>query len=76
MDPGLLRGIADLGALGLALIAVWGFATGRVSAKGQTDEYRKERDEWKALALSAIERVDALGDVVEELVRRLPPSAK
>lgn len=76
MDPAIWRGIADLGALGFALIAVWALGSGRVTPRDVPDALRKERDEWKALALSAVERVDALGDAVEDLVERLPAGRK
>lgn len=84
MDPGIVDAFSKLGALGFAIIAVWGFATGRVQPKSTIEanrledlawiaELRAERDEWKAVAKASVDGLNRVTDRLESLARRLPP---
>ncbi len=76
IDPTLIDGIARLGALGFAIIAIAALVFRKVhphgelvDAKAEADarlaEMRADRDEWKAIAKSSLSKVDRLTDVVE-----------
>jgi hypothetical protein len=83
MDPTVLRGIADLGALGLSLMAVWGFATGRVRVGSLVDKREQqiideadrrerqlvnERNEWRTMAETAVNKMGDLTKALEAVV--------
>jgi hypothetical protein len=73
MSPELVQAISGLGALGFAIIGVWGFATGRIRVGSIVDReaeiLRVERNEYKALHSGALSRLDRLADAVEQLTK-------
>jgi hypothetical protein len=62
--PEVFDALGRLGALGLALIAIWGFASGRVRVGKLVDDDKAavaaERDDWKARALASDARLDRI----------------
>lgn len=80
LDPAVVRAFTDLGLSGALLIGIWAFATGRVLPRRSLDddrthqatdvaELRKDRDEWKAIATTAVAKLDRVGDLLEDLLR-------
>ena len=71
MSPEIVDAISSLGALGFAVLAVWGFATGRVRPGSLVDrreaELLSERDEWRTIAETAIAKIGPLTAAVEKL---------
>ena len=73
MSPELVQAISGLGALGFAIIAVWGFATGKVRVGSIVDKeaeiLRTERNEYKQLHSGALARMDRLAEAVDQLTK-------
>lgn len=71
MSPELVQAISGLGALGFAIIAVWGFATGRIRVGSLVDrditQIRAERDAFRDLHAGALVRLDRVADATERL---------
>lgn len=76
-DPALVQAVKDLGSLGFALLAVWGFLTGRVRVGKLVDDDKagvvKERDEWKARSLATDARLDRIATVFEKVTKSTAP---
>lgn len=77
---------AKLSATALAFIAIFALYTRRVRTKSEMeerisvdaarqDELRQDRDAWKAIANSALGKLDRLTDVVERLTGTKFPDA-
>lgn len=73
--PEAIQAVANLGALGLALIAIWAFATGRVRVGALVDrekaELKEERDQWRALASGTTPELKRLNDLLQTAVTLL-----
>lgn len=78
MDAATLEALGRLSAAALLVAAVLGLVFGYVLPRGtvrerdaaanaRLDEMRVDRDAWKAIATSALGRLDRLTDVVETL---------
>jgi hypothetical protein len=74
--------IAKIGALGLTLLAIWGFLSGRVRVGSLVDkdeakrdlreaEIKKERDDWKTVAQGGTPELKRLNDLLETAVKLL-----
>lgn len=83
IDPTLVDAIVRLGATGFALIAVWGYATGRVRVGALVDKDKEvaaaaaaaalaaaiaERNEWRKIGEDALAKLGRLTDVLEATV--------
>jgi hypothetical protein len=83
LDPALVDAFVRLGATGFALIAVWGYATGRVRVGGLVDKDREaaavqaakdqaellvREAEWRKIAEDALAKLGRLTDVLEATV--------
>lgn len=75
-----LDAVAKLGALGLALLAIYGFLSGRVRVGSlvdkATDELKGDRDDWKALAQDATPELKRLNDLLDTAVKLLLDPAR
>lgn len=82
----VVQQISGLGALGLAIIAVWALATGRVRVGSLVDqataalialyerrlrELGEERDGWKSLAQGTTPELKRLNDLLDTAVKLL-----
>jgi hypothetical protein len=76
IDPTFIDGISKLGALGFAVIAIAALVTRQIHTKGEfmdsrafddarLAEMRADRDEWRAIAKSSLNKLDRLTDVLE-----------
>lgn len=52
--------VDDLGFAALALFAVWAVLTGKLYPKGQVDEIREDRDNWKTAFFESDKTVQLL----------------
>jgi hypothetical protein len=72
--PEFWQALANIGALGLSLIAVWAFATGRVRVGFLVDramkELKEERDDWQAIAQAATPELKRLNDLLDTMVKQ------
>ncbi len=80
--PSAIDAIAKIGALGLTLLAIWGFLSGRVRVGSLVDkdeakrdqreaEIKKERDDWKAIAQAGTPELKRLNDLLDVAVKLL-----
>jgi len=75
-DPtgGTLQFVRDGGIIGILVVIVIGAIRGWWYTRGYVDELRRDRDEWKQIALSGTriaERVaEGSGTVLEQALRR------
>jgi hypothetical protein len=72
LDPTLIDALSKLGSLGFAIIAVWGFATGRIRVGSLVDrregQLMAEASEWRTIAQDALAKLARLTDVLEATV--------
>ena len=77
MTPELVQAISGLGALGFAVIAIWGFATARVRVGALVDQREAqliaERDIWMERSRATDQRLERFADALETLLKvRIP----
>ena len=76
LDPAFVDSIAKLGALGFSIIAIGGFVFRWIYTRGEVKdrdaaadarlaEMRADRDEWRSVAKSSLNKLDRLTDVLE-----------
>lgn len=71
-DPSFVSSVGALGPLGFAIIAIGAFAFRWVITRGEFANLERDRDDWKALANGALDKVDRLSDAFEGYLRTKP----